>query len=236
MALRCRVRFAGMLVLLFVASCIAQEPLQSDLARNTNDALHAMSRLAGVIFTGQVVAVLRRDGGNNASGVVEIQFAVEDAIRGVSGSSYTLREWAGLWHANEQPFRVGQQYLMLLHEPSAVGLSSPVGGMDGVIPIHGHALIPADASGTNKTKNAAAGTPEDNRMADLRWVATHAIQPLPTRAQPEPHAMDESNPVAANHGTTGAVSAAPDAASSNTAYTTVLGMLQSWEKTRNATR
>jgi hypothetical protein len=38
---------------------------------------------------------------NGATGVVEITFAVEDAVRGVSGSTYTLREWAGLWPAGD---------------------------------------------------------------------------------------------------------------------------------------
>ena len=77
------------------------------------------------------------DAKNGATGVVEIEFAVEDAVRGVSGGTYTLREWAGLWPAGDEPFRVGQRYLMLLHAPGAAGLSSPVGGMDGAIPIRG---------------------------------------------------------------------------------------------------
>jgi hypothetical protein len=80
-----------------------------------------MSRLAGVIFAGQVIGVRRLDGGNGATGVVEITFAVEDAVRGVSGSTYMLREWAGLWPAGDEPFRVGQRYLMLLHAPGAAG-------------------------------------------------------------------------------------------------------------------
>ena len=141
------------------ASCatecgVAQEPPTAALPQavppqGITDALHAMSRLAGVIFAGQVVAVRRIDGGNDATGIVEIQFAVEDAVRGVSGGVYTLREWAGLWPAGEEPFRVGQRFLMLLHAPSVAGLSSPVGGMDGAIPIHGIGQTQASGSGRN---------------------------------------------------------------------------------------
>jgi hypothetical protein len=146
MAWRWTVRIVCAVALVFVilvTECgVAQEPSQSALLQATppqsaNDALHSMSRLAGAIFTGQVVAVRRIEGVNGATGVVEIDFAVEDAVRGVGGSAYTLREWAGLWPAGDEPFRVGQRYLMLLHVPGAAGLSSPVGGTDGAIPIHG---------------------------------------------------------------------------------------------------
>jgi hypothetical protein len=96
---------------------------------STADALRAMSQMATVIFSGQVVAIRRLES------VVEIDFAIEDAVRGTRGGVYTLREWAGLWAAGNEPLRVGQRYLMLLHAPGAAGLSSPVGGTDGAIPI-----------------------------------------------------------------------------------------------------
>ena len=177
---------------------VAQEPPQATPPQTTNDALHAMSRLAGVIFAGQVIGVRRLDGGNGATGVVEITFAVEDAVRGVSGSTYMLREWAGLWPAGDEPFRVGQRYLMLLHAPGAAGLSSPVGGMDGAIPIRGsgQALGPQAtgsgepmASGTVATGRVAAGTSAlaDGRVVDLRWVGTRVVQPLTYKTEPVAH-------------------------------------------------
>jgi hypothetical protein len=116
----------------------------------TEAALHDMARLAGVIFTGEVVAVRRHDAGDGSTGVVEIEFAVDDAVRGVRVGSYTLREWAGLWNAGDEPFRVGQRYLMLLHAPGESGLSSPVDGVDGAIPIRGGGTV------------------------DLRWIAARA--------------------------------------------------------------
>jgi hypothetical protein len=130
-----------------------------------------MTQLAGVIFAGQVVAVRQLQAVGGATGVVEITFAVDDAVRGAGGGSYTLREWAGLWPGGDEPFRVGQRYLMLLHSPGAAGLSSPVGGMDGAIPIRGVA--------------SAAGPAEaDSLSADLSWVGTRVVvQPTAYLAQ-----------------------------------------------------
>jgi hypothetical protein len=162
-----------------------------------------MSQLAGVIFTGQVVAVRRMDGVNGATGVMEITFAVEDAVRGVSGSTYTLREWAGLWPAGDEPLRMGQRYLMLLHAPSAAGLSSPVGGMGGAIPIRGNMqtsdsveMVSSETGSAKtvaarivaaKTGSAGASVLTDGRVVDLRWVATRVVQPLSYRTPPVAH-------------------------------------------------
>src|SRR6266702_3673804 len=82
----------------------------------TLDALHAMSQQAAIVFAGQVIAVRQSDGHSRATRFVEIDFAIDDAIRGVSGGIYTLREWAGLWQAGGALIP-GQRYLMLLHPP-----------------------------------------------------------------------------------------------------------------------
>jgi hypothetical protein len=198
---------------------------QITAAQSANDALQEMTRLAGVIFTGQVVGVRRLVGVNGATGVVEITFAVEDAVRGVSGRTYTVREWAGLWPAGDTPFCVGQRYLMLLHAPSASGLSSPVGGMDGAIPIRGGLAA--------STETASAGTvvgnsaPVDGRVVDLRWVGTRVVQPLAyrTKTEADVRARIDSGTV---------VSAASNSASQTAAYTTVVGMLRGWEKANHA--
>ena len=237
----------ALVFVILVTECgVAQEPPQTALPQTTNDALRAMSRLAGVIFTGQVIAVRRIEGLNGATGVVEIEFAVEDAVRGVSGSAYTLREWAGLWPAGDEPFRVGQRYLMLLHSPGAAGLSSPVGGMDGAIPIRGTGR--AQATGEAETGSAGTGAPADGRVVDLRWVATRVAQPLQYRISPVVHATALSVPVqedaaesasnlqSANRGGAEANGTTAATALQGTAYTTVLAMLRGWEKTDDATR
>jgi hypothetical protein len=169
----------------------------------TQDALQAMAQQAGVIFTGQVTAVRQHDA------VVEIDFAVKDAVRGVSSGSYTLREWAGLWPGGDEPFRAGQRYLMLLHSPGASGLSSPVGGMDGAIPIRGGA--------------STAGMSTDGLVMDLGWVGTRVVRPtgfpLVSIARPilRPAAIVP-------------IEGIPASAAKGASYTTVLGMLRSWEQ------
>jgi hypothetical protein len=234
MASRWTVQLACTLILALAAVCgVAQEPAQAALPhstapQSTTDALHAMSRLAGVIFTGQVIAVRRMDAVTGATGMVEIEFVVEDAIRGVSGNTYTLREWAGLWQASDQPFRVGQRFFMLLHAPGAAGLSSPVGGMDGAIPIRG-SLHPQELGSSgfivaSGTASAVTSAPPDISIADLRWVATRVVQPLSPSSSPA---------VLVSVDTVGSQSAS---ASQGTAYTAVLAMLRGWEESDHATR
>jgi hypothetical protein len=94
--------------------------------------LEEMSERAAVIFCGVVTAV--RLPGDGLSGVVEVEFAVSDAVRGAGGGTYVVKEWAGLWRDGAR-YRVGDRRLMLLHAPGPGGLSSPVDGLDGAIPV-----------------------------------------------------------------------------------------------------
>src|SRR5260370_85850 len=122
------------------------------------DVLHQLSDKADVIFAGQVLAIRRPNGG-----VVEVEFRLDQAIRGcAAGTPYILREWAGLWAGDNQRYRVGQRLLMLLHAPSAAGMSSPVGGLAGAIPIRQGArpLTHADD----------VATPPQPPYVDLRWL------------------------------------------------------------------
>jgi hypothetical protein len=126
------------------------------------DILHQFSDMADVIFAGQVLAIRRPN-----DSVVEVEFRVDQAIRGcTAGTPYVLREWAGLWAGDSQRYGVGQRLLMLLHAPSAAGMSSPIGGLDGAIPI----------------RQGGAGddvaTPAQPPYVDLRWLGaklTHAV-------------------------------------------------------------
>jgi hypothetical protein len=97
----------------------------------TEDALHQMLDQSGIVFTGQVTAV-----DHNNAAILEVTFAVDDAIFGVApNSTYTLREWAAVSPAEASQFEIGRRYLMFLHAAGPGGLSSPVGGPDGAIPI-----------------------------------------------------------------------------------------------------
>ncbi|MDR3744874.1 MAG: hypothetical protein P4K80_01940 [Acidobacteriaceae bacterium] len=205
---------------------------QATPPQTTHEALRAMTRQAGVIFTGEVTGVRRLPGTGGSTGVVEIDFAVEDAIRGVSGEAYTLREWAGLCPAEDEPFHVGQRYLMLLYPPSAAGLSSPVGGMDGAIPIRGTGPKVGDAAAS--TKNSLL---VDGRVADLRWVGTRVVRTMTYRAESARLQARPSAEVAGSDVVVDTASAATTSSDAQSAgYATVLGLLRSWEKAEHATR
>ncbi len=220
------------------------------------DALHEMSDAAGVIFTGQVTAIRRIPGEGGASGVVEVDFRIDKAVRGcVAGSTYTLREWAGLWADSNGRYRVGQRLLMMLHAPGASGMSSPVGGMDGAVPIRGiESQITPSASPTatgatvtaaSFTATAPASAPAATatapiEMVDLRWVGTRVLRSTNVNAATGTTVSSASVSGTSDTGKTGAGSLPAVDGSSSTpaqaaAVDTVIGMLSAWEQTR-ATR
>jgi hypothetical protein len=215
--------------------------------QSSDEALLAMEQMAGVIFAGQVVAVRRQVGNDGAAGIVEIEFAVDDAVRGVNGGSYTLREWAGLWPAGDEPFRVGQRFLMLLHAPSAAGFSSPVGGMDGAIPIRGGGLAATSATG-------AGAVGADGLVVDMRWVQTWVVRTLAYRAESvaRPTGMPggvradvtqgrtddlaETQLASGSAGLNATTGATPSAEQPSEAYATALGKLRSWARVDHVSR
>ena len=162
-----------------LASCFgrAQDTQTASLPmpQTVEDVLHRMSDQADVIFLGEVAAIRPHDDGGLASGFIEIDFRVDRAIRGISGGTYTLREWEGLWSGNAVRYRTGERLLMLLHAPAASGLSSPVGGMDGAIPISGGGAAPVLAN---------TATPASTTIVDLRWLGTRLPQSVSFKINP----------------------------------------------------
>jgi len=145
-------------------------------AQTVTDVLHQMSDRADVIFMGQVLTVRLPEGASPASGIVEIQFRVDQAIRGCkTGEPYVLREWGGLWAGGSGRYRVGQRLLMLLHAPSSGGMSSPVGGLDGAIPIRQSAM------GTPLEGNATP--PPSLPFVDLRWLGARLPRAVSYRSE-----------------------------------------------------
>lgn len=152
-------------------SPIVTRPVMEPAAPESAEAaLQQMVGRAGVIFAGEVMAVRHPLGfagspQDAAEGMVEVEFQVDLAVAGcVAGSRFTLREWAGLWAGGVERYRVGQRLLMLLHTPDAHGVSSPVDGMDGAMPLVGSGAAPA-ATDTMTTPG--------RWLVDLRWVQTH---------------------------------------------------------------
>ena len=130
------------------------------VATSLGGVLRGMAARAGVVFVGQVEKIEPK------GGVVEITFAVQQPVLGVVGGTYVLREWAGRWTGGQQRYWVGQRAMFFLHAPSVsangeAGLSSPVDGMVGVVPV-----VPMGA-------NAEA-------VLDARWLATRVQRAVGT--------------------------------------------------------
>jgi hypothetical protein len=205
------------------------------------DVLHEVSDKADVIFAGQVVAIRRPD-----TSVVEVEFRVDQAIRGcAAGTPYILREWAGLWEGETQRYRVGQQLLMLLHAPSAAGMSSPVGGLDGAIPIRQGGAASAVANGA---------TPRQPSFVDLRWLGAKLPRSVYYRNEAAPvakpgnlsapiHSQLRTASAAASGLVTNAAPITPTAGNAGSSgssvpaqqasVSAVMGMLTSWQKAQH---
>lgn len=207
------------------------------------DVLHQLSDKADVIFVGQVVAIRRSDSGVSGAGVVEIEFRVDQAVRGCSVETpYVLREWAGLWVADSRRYRVGRRMLMLLHAQSAAGMSSPVGGLDGAIPIR------QGGAGMSQGDVSAAAQPP---FVDLRWLGVkvprvvsygrESARPANAAALPVPFLGQEPAMQAVVSGSTAAAASTTLPASGASAtegsvpaqqasVDAVIGMLTSWQR------
>jgi hypothetical protein len=117
-----------------------------------------LARSSGYIFAGTVKSVERIAPKGNGVAIVQINFHVDQAMRGVrTGQTLVVREWAGLWESGER-YRPGERVLLFLYPPSKLGLTSPVrgptgrfriGGPDGRIVIDpGRIGFPAPRPGT----------------------------------------------------------------------------------------
>jgi hypothetical protein len=206
------------------------------------DVLHQLSNEAEVIFAGEVMAIRRPN-----TGVVEVEFRVDQAIRGcTAGTPYVLREWAGLWEGDTPRYRVGQRLLMLLHAPSAAGMSSPVGGLDGAIPIR---------QGDAASSAADAMTPRQPPFVDLRWLGarlpravSYSNGPTHMAKQGELPAPVVSQALAGSLGVAGssrgagtgtvmmgnASSSGSSVPAQQASVDAVMGMLTTWQKAQHA--
>jgi hypothetical protein len=166
-------------------------------------ALHSLYQRAEVVFTGEVTSVER------TGDAVAVSFRVDDGIRSVvSGSTYVLHEWAGLWADDTTRYVVGERRLMLLHANSVCGFASPAGGSSGAIRLHG---------------DAVQGT------ADLRWVAAQVAVTGATSTAPVVSAFGQAMPIAQGNDE-------PTAAVDNSAVdgAVVTGMLHAWQRAETA--
>lgn len=201
---------------LTISPVIAHGQTSSTLPQNVEDVLHQMSDLAGVIFIGQVTDIRRKAGQQGASGIVEVDFQINQAVRGcTAGEIYTLNEWAGLWQADDNRYRRGQRLLMMLHTPGPSGIASPVDGMDGAIPVR------AVTSNPQLLTASDVGSSQP-LVADLRWIATRTARPLPYSAASSDILSAASTPASQQQDTLTAAQQTP--------LSDLLGMLKSWQQ------
>jgi hypothetical protein len=179
----------------------------SDVPATPDDLIVQMSQSAGVIFVGHAVEVRQPPAGFSGSpeaaaeGVVEVDFFVDQAVRGpAQGSLYTLREWGGLWAGGTGRYCVGQRLLLLLHAPDSTGLSSPVHGAEGLIPLRGAGQPPGPDDGSSIAAQW---------MVDVRWLQAQTLRtqnlrvglpvrgPLPIRGGPHSEASVAVQPLIA---------------------------------------
>lgn len=106
-----------------------------------------ITKQAGMIIAGRVILIEPvRLAGSDQIASLRVTVQVEQGIRGArSGERATFSEWAGLWSSGER-YRVGERLLLFLYPPSAIGLTSPVGGGTGRLAIdeRGRVLLPPE--------------------------------------------------------------------------------------------
>jgi hypothetical protein len=122
-------------------------------ARDVASVMRSLSARAGVIFVGQVEKIQPN------GGVTDIVFNVQQRVSGEVGATYTLREWSGRWAGGQQRYNVGERAMIFLYPPNAAGISSPVDGMAGVVP-----LIPTGA--------------DEDPLLDVRFLDTRVERPV----------------------------------------------------------
>jgi hypothetical protein len=131
---------------------------QQTAPSTTIAALFSLSSRSAVAFTGRIVKIER------TGDVVDVTFLIDTPLVGSTGSTYTVREWAGLSPMGQSHYTLGERAAIFLHAPGPSGLSSPVDGQDGIVPV----------------VQASADQPA---LLDLRRLATRVQrslnQPLP---------------------------------------------------------
>jgi hypothetical protein len=118
-------------LLLLLSFFAAANPAFPQAAPDTTiaAALRNLGDRAGTVFAGEVTAI------RPLAGVVEIDFRIEQSLKGQFSGTVTLREWSGLWAAGQRRYWLGERAVIFLNPPGINGLSSPVDGMDGILPL-----------------------------------------------------------------------------------------------------
>lgn len=97
--------------------------------------LRAVVRRSGTIFVGRVTSI-ETPHKTCCLTAVRVTFRVEQAMRGDVrvGEHFSIREWSGLWNAGPR-YRIGERLVLFLYPTSKLGLTSPVAGKWGRVPV-----------------------------------------------------------------------------------------------------
>ena len=130
------------------------------------DRIRTASRAAATIFRGTVTSIVRIPSQRpNQFDVVEVQFHVDEGLRGATtGSTLRIREWAGLWTSSDR-YRIGERVALFLYPPSRLGLTSPVAGETGRFPVDDSGRIVVDPISEPRTSRAFIGRTPATRHA-----------------------------------------------------------------------
>jgi hypothetical protein len=127
--------------------------------RTLGDTLRHLADHAAVAFVGTVQRIEPPSAAHPST--VVVTFTVLQPILGSPGTAFTLREWAGLWTMGRQRYTTGERALFFFHPPNAAGLSSPVDGMEGIVP-----FIPTSADAAPLLDIRRLGTRILRRVGD----------------------------------------------------------------------
>lgn len=172
------------------AGQIPDLPTASDqltVPETLGQALRQMTEQSGAVFVGRVQAIHFDTAplASQQAGTVTITLEVLTPIYAANGSlagHYTLREWGGLWTMGRQRYAVGQRALFFLRPPNAAGISTPVGGQIGVVP-----LVPTTAqsfdtavpqSGTAQSGTVPSRAAQPATLLDARLLAANLQRPV----------------------------------------------------------
>jgi len=146
------------------------------------DAFQRSVRHAGVIFDGTVTAIQCEFGKGKVPLSYRISFQVKQGVRGVrSASTYTIREWAGLWAPRQPPrYHIGERALLFLYPPSRSGLTSTVGGRSGKLAVVADAVHGTQVSLPLDWIASLGQAPSLGSMKS----AGHSVPEKPSSAQP----------------------------------------------------
>jgi hypothetical protein len=149
--------FVGWLILLSGLLTAQRLPATSLPSAPT---LRQLVRDSGYIFSGTVMSVKPvAPAGSDAVTTMQISFRVEQAIRGVqAGQTLVIYEWAGLWSSGDR-YRAGERLVLLLHRPSRLGMTSPVGGALGRFEVDANGQVVLEQAQIDALQSAPVSAP-----------------------------------------------------------------------------